>query len=119
MKYCNIFEYNVDRFILLLARRELKKINDRNHYILTNIMFMDPSFFKENALPITLGNTHFVAFKKRLFYGQFVCADFKPEVGFYLQATDFMQFDIFIYFLNFRYYRKLQYQPQFFCSLKS
>ena len=47
---------------------------------------------------ISLANTHFVAFKKRHFYSQFECADFKSEVSCCLQATDFMQFDIFIYF---------------------
>ena len=45
---------------------------------------------------ITLGNTQFVAFKERLVFSQFKCAESKSEASLFLQATDFMQSLIFI-----------------------
>ena len=38
----------------------------------------------------------YVALKERLVFSQFKCAEFKSEVSFFLQATDFMQSFIII-----------------------
>ena len=39
-------------------------------------------------IQITLGNTQFVAFKERLVFSQFKCAESKSEASLFLQATD-------------------------------
>ena len=45
---------------------------------------------------ITLRSTQYVAFEEGLVFSQFKCAEFKSEVSFFLQATDFNKFWIFI-----------------------